>query len=169
MMRCLLSSTSTLALFLALVCLTGCQTPSTPVTVSDTDIRQIILGRWYREDFALDGQTPVSHEAIEFAADGSCRYMQTGTAYYPSGKPAPWREEQPGEWQVVNRILKRTWRATAEMPARSEEGEVLALSAEELRLREFPFNQFGNYYRTIRIRNVKTNRPNRAIEPTPPD
>jgi hypothetical protein len=163
------SSASTLALLFPLLCLAACQTPSTPIAVSDADIRQMILGRWYREDFALDGEAPVSHETIMFAADGSCRYVRSGTAYYPSGKPAPWREEQRGEWQLGNRILKRTWRATSELPARSEEGEVLALSAEELRLREFPFNHFDNYYRTIRIRSVKTNRPNRAIEPTPPD
>ena len=146
--------------------LSGCRSASAPPQGSEANISQMMLGRWYREDLALDGEIQNKHQAIEFADDGSCTCIESGTSFYPNGLPAPWRETQPGQWQIVGKILKRTWRATESSPARTQEGEILSVTAEELKLREFPFDNFDDYYRTIRVRRVKTNRPNQALQPT---
>jgi len=52
--------------------LSGCRSASAPPQGSEANISQMMLGRWYREDLALDREIQNKHQAIEFADDGSC-------------------------------------------------------------------------------------------------
>ena len=136
----------------AAILLVGCASnssqPSRPPT--ETAIRQELIGDWYKPQAYVRGEKrPPAGDQIEYRADGTCTYYITSGPYHEIQEPSPARESWPGHWRLAGTKLYRTWAPNWHFFAGHGpgNGEVVALTSQEMTLRIESSGTLEHYYR----------------------
>jgi hypothetical protein len=112
-------------------------------------LRQALLGDWYKPQTFVSGEKrPQQQPAITYRADGSCTYYLAAGSDQQPGNPSPWNKAWPGHWHLEGTKLHRTWEENWQyFRGGPDNGEILALTSQEMTLRKDSSGVIEHYYR----------------------
>jgi hypothetical protein len=154
-----------LTLLLLLWC-GGCITPKEKLrdasTLSDSELRQLLIGHWYANAFVDRGEPLLNWIEADYRSDGSCTYtymvrrVDPRTNNLVTGRA----DEGYGRWEVSSGKLIEHWERNSFPLAASVQAvntkrisiaRILRASTDEFDVSTEPFNSLEDYHRHLTI------------------
>lgn len=129
---------------------------------SETEIRRLLIGRWYHLDTVGEFQLPHRFE-ISFAPDGRCTF-----SYIPKD-PAQPRGITDGTWQLTGRSIVFHWTPRSSLASKRPcaDGPIHHLDRHRLELMDPVYKSISVFYRSYSESLIKLPpTPNQTMQPT---